>query len=552
MIVPKILRGAFFAAVVTVSISLAAQTVDKRLSPIQTEGGLVAGNVLPSGVKAWLGVPFARPPVGDLRWQPPQPASWKGEWDADRIMPECMQVLRPHNISNYFGEEPTSENCLYMNIWAPPNAAVGQKLPVIVFIYGGGGTIGSSGMALYGGEQVARHGAIFVNFNYRVGILGFMAHPELTKEQNGHSGNYGYLDQNAALKWIHANIEKFGGDPSKVLLMGQSAGARSVTEQIFSPLSKGLFSAAVISSGCSWGGSDAPLAHAEETGVQIQKLLHASGIDDMRQVPADRLIALQTEHQVGVNNEGVQTGGVVDGYFMPNGQIEILKAHQNSDVPIIASSNGDDLDSGRYPLTEATTVEQYKAIAEKMYGANTAEFLKLYPVSSDADVIPTAHRAAEDAGMQAASRGCAELQAQYDKSPTYIDLFTLKNPYTPGVKLADQDTATIGAFHIADIAYWFGTLDTYNIFRSTRTWRPWDHELSDAMMGALIAMARTGSPATAAVPWPAWSAGNQQRAVFGAKIEIEKLDTEGMDWLAAHPAAQVPRTPAPTAAKPMY
>jgi para-nitrobenzyl esterase len=154
--------------------------------------------------------------------------------------------------------------------------------------------------------------------------------------------------------------------------------------------------------------------------------------------------------------------------------------------------------------------------------------------------------------MQAASRGCAELQAQYDKSPTYIDLFTLKNPYTPGVKLADQDTATIGAFHIADIAYWFGTLDTYNIFRSTRTWRPWDHELSDAMMGALIAMARTGSPATAAVPWPAWSAGNQQRAVFGAKIEIEKLDTEGMDWLAAHPAAQVPRTPAPTAAKPMY
>lgn len=544
--------GFHFVAAIAVCSLLMAQTVEKRLAPIQTESGLVAGKVLPSGVKAWLGVPFAKPPVDDLRWKPPQPISWRGVWDADRIMPECMQVLRPHNINNYFGEEPTSENCLYMNIWAPGNAPSDEKLPVIVFIYGGGGTIGSSGMALYSGEQVAKHGAIFVNFNYRVGILGFMAHPELTAEQSGHSGDYGYLDQNAALRWIHANIEKFGGDPSRVLIMGQSAGARSVTEQIFSPLSKGLFSAAVISSGCSWGGSDAPLARAEQTGLKIQELLHASNIEDMRQVPADRLIALQAEHQVGVNNEGVRTSGVVDGYFMPKGQIEILKAHENSDVPIIASSNGDDLDSSRFPLTDATTVEQYQAIAEKMYGANAAEFLKLYPVANDSQVGPMAHRAAEDAGMQAASRGCAELQAQYDKSAAYIDLFTLKNPYTPGVKIADQDTATIGAYHIADIAYWFGTLDTYNMFRSTRTWRPWDRELSDDMMAALIAMARTGSPATAAVPWSAWSAHNQQRVVFDAGIKVEKLDTQGMDWLAAHPAAPVPRAPQPTKAKPMY
>ena len=206
-----------------------AQTVETPVRPIQTSGGLLAGKVLPSGVKAWLGVPFARPPVQDLRWQPPQPINWKGVWNADRKMPECIQVLRPHNINHYFGEEATSEDCLYLNIWAPGNSNPDSKLPVVVYIYGGGNTIGSSGIAIYGGEPVAKSGkAVYVNLNYRVGILGFMVHPELTKEQGGHSGNYAYLDQNAAIKWVHENIAKFGGDPSKVVLMGQSAGAMSV------------------------------------------------------------------------------------------------------------------------------------------------------------------------------------------------------------------------------------------------------------------------------------------------------------------------------------
>jgi para-nitrobenzyl esterase len=533
------------------------QTVVKGVAPIQTTEGLLAGKVLPSGVKAWLGVPFAKPPVDKLRWQPPQPVHWQGVWNADRKMPECIQVLRPHDINNYFGEEATSENCLYMNIWAPPDSHAGANLPVIVFIYGGGFSLGSSGMALYDGEQVAKHGAVFVNFNYRVGILGFMAHPELTKEQGGHSGDYGFLDQNAALKWIQRNIAKFGGDPSKVLLMGQSAGAASVTAQVFSPLSRGLFSEAVMSSGCSWAssgfmGPEPTLAQAEKTGLQIQKLLQASSIGEMRQAPADRILALQQEFQVEADRRGVRTGPIIDGYFTPMSQIDILKAHENSDVPIIASSNGDDLDSNRSALTRATTVAQYKAVARKMYGRNAAAFLALYPVSSDSDVSAMAHRAAEDAGLQGSARHCAQLQAEYDKSPAYIDLFTLKNPYIPGVYIADQDPATIGAYHVADLAYWFGTLDTYNMFRPTRAWRPWDRELSRDMMGALIAFAKTGSPATAAVKWPAWSAADERRVVFGDRIAVEKLDTRGMDWLAAHPAAMVPVPPPPAKAKPYY
>ena len=533
------------------------QTVVRRIAPIQTTGGLLAGEVLPSGVKAWLGIPYAKPPVDDLRWQPPQPMHWLGVWDADRKMPECIQVLRPHDINNYFGEEATSENCLYMNIWAPANSHAGSRLPVIVFIYGGGFTIGSSGMALYDGQQVAKHGAVFVNFNYRLGILGFMAHPDLTREQGGHSGNYGFLDQNAALKWIHRNIARFGGDPSKVALMGQSAGAGSVTAQIFSPLSRGLFSEAVMSSGCTWAssglmGPEPTLAQAEEVGLQIQKLLGASNIEGMRQVPADRILALQQEFQVGANKSGVRTGPIIDGYFTPKSQLEILKAHENSDVPIIASSNGDDLDSNMSPLTKATTVRQYEEIARRMYGDKAAEFLALYPVSSDSQVSAVAHRTAEDAGMQRAARHCGQLQAEYNKSPAYIDLFTLKNPYVPGVKIADQDTTTIGAYHVADLAYWFGTLEAYNIFRLTRDWRPWDHVLSNDMMQALIAFAETGSPATPAVKWPAWSAADERRVVFGDRIAVQKLDTKGMDWLAAHPAARIPVPRLRPGARPYY
>jgi para-nitrobenzyl esterase len=545
------IAGALIAPMVS------GQIVLTRITPIQTTGGLLAGKVLPSGVKAWLGIPYAKPPVDNLRWRPPQPMHWQGVWDADRTMPECIQVLRPHDINNYFGEEATSENCLYMNIWAPPNSHAGANLPVIVFIYGGAYSIGSSGMALYSGKKVAKHGALFVNFNYRVGILGFMAHPELTKEQGGHSGDYGFLDQNAALKWIHENIAQFGGDPSKVLLMGQSAGAGSVTAQIFSPLSRELFSEAVMSSACNWAPRnmmrpEPTLAQAEKVGLQIQKLLHASNIKQMRQMPADRISALQAEFQVGNHRQGVRTGPIIDGYFTPMSQMDILKAHENSRVPIIASSNGDDLDSNMSPLTKAETVAQYQEIARKMYGANTAGFLKLYPVSSNSQVSAMAHRAAEDAGFQGDARRCAQLNAVYNKSPAYIDLFTLKNPYIPGVVLADQDTATIGAYHIADIAYWFGTLQAYNMIRPTRDWRPWDRQLSHDMMEALIAFAKTGDPSTPAFKWPAWSAADQQRVVFGEAIRVERLDTKSMDWLASHPAARVAVPLPPHGATPYY
>jgi para-nitrobenzyl esterase len=509
---------------------------------IQTDSGTVAGRALDSGVKAWLGVPFAKPPVRELRWKEAQPTSWKGVYNADRKMPECIQVLRPHNINHYFGEEATSEDCLYMNIWAPPDATSASRLPVIVFIYGGGGTIGSSGMANYDGEQVAKRGAIFVNFNYRVGILGFMAHPELTKEQGGHSGNYGYLDQTAALKWIQRNIAAFGGDPAKVIISGQSAGAGSVVQQVFSPRAKGLFRGAVMLSGCNYVGSNTPLADAEATGLEIQKRLEVGSLDEMRQIPADRILEAQSEQQVGRSVQGIRTGGVIDGYFMPATKAAILEAHGAADVPIIASFTHDE---GNIALKAAKTVAEYNAAAKEVFGKAADEFLSLYPVAADADVPAMAQEAANDAAGLFNSCACAQLQAKYHKSPTFITVFSRKHPYVPGVQIADQNTATVGAYHTSEVPYYFGTQDAYNMFRPTRNWTPWDRELSQKMTAVLVAFANTGNPSTADVKWPAWSAQSESYVNFGDRIAVETVNRTRLDFMAKNRPVPAPPVAGP-------
>ena len=503
--------------------------------PIVTGSGRISGSRLSSGVRAYLGIPYARAPVGELRWAPPQPMRWNGVWNADRTGPECIQVLRPHDINHYFSEEPSGEDCLYLNVWAPPKASASDKLPVVVFIYGGGGTVGSSGMAVYAGERVAERGAIFVNFNYRVGILGFLAHPELSREQGGHSGNYGYLDQNAALRWVHDNIAAFGGDPAKVLITGQSFGAGSVAAQLFSPLSRGLFRAAAMWSACSFTSTAVPLSEAEKIGVDVQRRLNVSGLGDLRNVPADKILALQEEHQLGANVQGVRLPPTLDGLFWIQDKAATLASHQFNDVPIMAGSNGDDLDSNWSPLTKAGTVPEFREAAEKLYGAQAAEFLKLFPVRSDGDVPRVAHQAARESGFLGQSRSCGELQAKYNQSASYIEVFAHKHSYAPDAKIADQIIATIGAYHTADVPFWFGTLETFNQLRITRQWSAQDRALSDSMMRSLIAFADTGNPATSQVPWPAYSAKQEKFVFFAAGATIESLDPRRMDWLRSHP-----------------
>jgi para-nitrobenzyl esterase len=509
--------------------------------PVTTTAGRIAGTQLQSGVKAYLGIRYASPPTQDRRWRPPQPIKWDDVWVADRKGAECIQVLRPHNINHYFGEEPSGEDCLYLNIWAPATAKAGSKLPVIVFLYGGGGTIGSSGMLIYDGENVALHGAVFVNLNYRVGALGFMAHPELTREQGGHSGNYGYLDQNAALHWIHDNIAAFGGDPSKVLLAGQSFGAGSVAAHLFSPLSQGLFRAAAMWSACNFTTTGPDLSTAEQTGLELQKRLGAANLQQMRFVPADKILAQQAESQVGVSVQGIRTPPLIDGYFTTGDKHALLAAHQVNDVPIMVNSNGDDLDASMDPLTKATTVKEYEDIARQLYGPEAAIFLRYFPVKKDADVPAAAHAAARESGMLKASRVCAQNQARYDRSPAYISLFTHKHPYVPNITIADQNPETVGAYHTADVPYWLDTFDAFNVFRQARNWTDLDRQLSDTMLQSLIALADAGSPDIRQQSWPAWSARNERYLVLGDAIGVEKINTARMDWLAAHSTAAISR-----------
>jgi len=523
-------------------LPIASQVVETPVpgDPVSIDSGAVAGKVLSSGVRAYLGIPFAAPPVGGNRWREPQPVKpWKGVYYAARTMPECIQVLRPHNINHYFGEEPTGEDCLYLNLWAPATARAGANLPVIVYIYGGGNTIGSSGMAIYGGEHVAARGAVFVNFNYRVGALGFMAHPGLTAESPHHqSGNYAHLDQIAALKWIQRNIAKFGGDPAKVVISGQSAGAGAVSLLQASPLAKGLFRGVVAMSGGVWGnnGRGTSLADAEKIGMQVQEALKAKSLDDMRQIPADRILALQEEFQVGARGGAIRVGGAnVDGYLLPKSPAELFAAHQHNDVTAVVGFTHDESSNA---LRAAKNLAEYKAAAKTVYAEFADEFLKLYPASNDAEAREMGLTAAREGMVERGARNWAIAQTTNSSAPVYLFMYSRVHPYIPGVMIADQDTATIGAYHTSDVPYWFGTQDALNLIRPTRKWTGWDRDLSNKMMDTLFALANTGSPSTSAVKWPKWTPASEQLVEFGNTIEVQAMNTPRLAFMAIHGGGQ--------------
>ena len=383
-----------------------AQIVERPIpeDPVVVDGGALSGKLLDSGVRAYFGVPFAAPPVRDLRWREPQPiAPWKGVYHADRKAPECIQVLRRHDINHYFGEEATSEDCLYLNVWASGTAKPGAKLPTIVYIYGGGFTLGSSGMAMYGGEELAKKGMVFVNFNYRVGALGFLAHPELTAELPHHaSGDYGFLDQIAALQWIKRNIAKFGGDPDNVTISGQSAGSASVSALEASPLAKDLFQHGFAMSLSFFDDRLAlpKLADAEKTGL-------ASPEDARRGV--DRGYA----RDAGGQDFGAAKGlpawvrrnrcGFAGGRrLFPAGRCpRRLRCGPSERRP----------DGRRFHARRklersqnAANLGAYIAAAHKLYGDRADKFLDLYPAHDDAEAKIMGNTAAREALVETGTR----------------------------------------------------------------------------------------------------------------------------------------------------
>lgn len=350
-------------------------------------------------------------------------------------------------------------------------------------------------MALYGGESVAKEGAVFVNFNYRVGPLGFMAHPELSAESpHKTSGDYGFLDQIAALKWVKRNIAAFGGDPDNVTIAGQSAGSMSVLTLQASPLAKGLFARAIGMSGALIGGAIPmpTLAAAEQDGVKLAQVLKATSIADLRAMPADRIVVPRVPG-------GPSVGPNQDGYVLPE-PIEAIFAHSaQNDVPLIVGFTHDESFGGLGPVKD---LADYRAKATAHFGAHAAEFLALYPATTDIAARAAARTADRDSTMAVSMDAWATAQTAHGHNRVFSYEFSRAHSYAPGVTFPDLDPATAGAYHTSEVPFWLGTLDSFNRYRPTRAWTTADRAFGHAMTISLVAFARTGDPATADLHWP--------------------------------------------------
>ena len=509
-----------------------AQVVERPVpgDPVALDSGKVAGKLLESGVRAYLGVPYAAPPTGAMRWREPQPVKpWSGVFNADRFAPECIQILRPHNINHYFGEEATSEDCLYLNLWIPPTATHESRLPVVVWIYGGGLSIGSAGMANYSGEGLARKDVVYVSVGYRVGALGFMAHPELTAESPLHaSGNYGYLDQVAALQWIQKNISRFGGDPARVTVMGQSAGAGSAFSLQASPAARGLFHRIVgMSGGGLRFGADLPTQQeAEKSGLELEKALGVDSLEALRNVPADRILAAQAEFQLGGTAGTVRFRPNVDAHFMPRQPREVFAAGEQNDVPLLLGFTRDESSND---LRSAKSVAEFREAANKYFGEQSSKFLKLYP-ATEKNLREVGAQAARDGGMATSMRSWAYGQMSKGRQPVYLYMFSHPHSYAPDVKFADLNPQLAGAYHSSEIPFFLLTLDAYNRIRTTRAWTEKDRALAATMSDVLAAFANNGNPQTASLRLPRFDAKREQLTEFDDEIEVISFDKSRMSF----------------------
>jgi para-nitrobenzyl esterase len=530
---PSIRIQAVAICLTLLSFSARAQIVEAPApgDPVATDSGRIAGKLLSSGVRGYFGVPFAAPPVGELRWREPQSVRpWQGVYNADRFAPECIQILRPHNINHYFGEEATSEDCLYLNIWAPPATASNAKAPVIVWIYGGALSIGSAAMPNYGGENLARKGVIYVTVGYRLGAFGFMAHPELTASSPfAASGNYGYLDQIAALQWVQRNIGQFGGDPTRVTIMGQSAGAGSTFSLQVSPLANGLFHRIV---GMSGGGlraaTDPPTQkEAEGAGLELQRALKVSSLSELRDTPADRILAMQAEFQLGGTSGVVRFSPNLDAYFMPRSPRQVFAAGEQHDVALLIGFTRDESSND---LRAADTVEDFRTAADRYFGPRSAEFLRLYPTNGSIGEVGAA--AARDGGMATSIRNWALAHMKKARAPAYIYMYSHPHSYAPEATFADLNPRTAGAYHSSDVPFFLLTLDVYNRIRRMRAWTAYDRQLADQMSDVLIAFAASGNPRTEAIPFPQFDVEHERLLEFGDPIRIVAFNKARMEFLA--------------------
>ena len=462
-------------------------------APVKVERGLLQGT-LEDGLTVYRGVPFAAPPAGDLRWRAPQPAAkWEGVRQAAKFGPQCVQAMG--NPSDAAQGPGMSEDCLYLNVWTPAERA-NNRIPVLVWIYGGGFNAGATSIPTYSGERLAKKGVVLVSIAYRVGLLGFLAHPNLSAEAKNHvSGNYGLLDMIAGLQWVQKNIAAFGGDPHRVTIFGESAGGIAVSMLCASPLAKGLFHGAISQSGGSFGpprpttmpGENMKrLADAERSGQAYVTGAGASSIAELRKLSADQLPA-------GGRGQGM-AWPIIDGWVIPDDQYKLYDAKRYNDTPILVGYNSDEGASFSPPRTP----EDYAAAAKARYGPFAETLLKAYPTDSKT-VSKTARDLTRDAAFGWHTWIWARLQAKTGKSKVFYYFFD-QHPDYP----ADSPRAGYGSPHGAEVPYVFQHLDTSNP-QTTKQ----DVAISEAMATYWTNFAKRGDPSGEGVPaWPAFSDGN--------------------------------------------
>lgn len=478
---------------------------------VQVANGTLEGTIAASGIHEFKGVPFAAAPVGALRWQAPQPVpNWTNARPAKQFGPRAMQLPLFGDMN--FRSDGVSEDCLFLNVWTPAKTGR-EKLPVLVYFYGGGFVAGDGSEPRYDGESMARRGIVAVTVNYRLGVFGFLAHPELSQESRNHaSGNYGLLDQSAALRWVQQNIAAFGGDPKQVTIAGESAGSISVSAQMASPLSKGLFARVIGESGSLLASGTAPqsLAEAEKTGVAFATNLGATSLAALRALPAQQL--LEATGKPG----SARFGSAVDGYFFAKPPLATFAAGEQAHVPLLVGWNSQEMSYQFLLGPEKPTLENYTKALQKLYGDRAAEVQKLYPAATDADVEQTANALASDRFLAYSTWKWADMQLQTGGQPVYRYLYARPRPaMTPemgnataglagGVLKQAADAPKVplakGAVHSAEIEYALGNLGTNKVY----AWTPDDHKVSATMQSYFANFIKTGNPNGAGLPtWPA-------------------------------------------------
>ena len=461
---------------------------------ISIEGGQIEG-VIEDSITVFRGIPFAAPPVGDLRWKAPQPVNkWDGIKKADKFAPACPQ--RNMNPSE------TSEDCLYLNIWTPAKLT-NEKLPVMVWIYGGGFALGSTSYPVYNGGQLAKMGVVFVSIAYRVGPLGFMAHPELTAGSENHvSGNWGLLDQIAGLRWIQRNIEAFGGNPAKVTIFGESAGGISVSMLCASPLAAGLFRGAISQS----GGSFAPACENREGGDCIQLLSGAEklGLEFMKRMGASSLAELRNiTPEKWQNDPSSQMGGfwpVVDNYVITDDQYKLYETGKYNDVNVIIGTNSDE--GSMFLVGSNASADEYIQYVKSRFGPMAEKILEVYPVDPVTGTYRPLANLFRETAFAWPSWTWARLQTMTGKSKVFVYYFDQSDaePIFPNA------TIPIGASHASEIAYVFRHVDQNTSVKPTDEQKA----LSEMMAKYWTNFAKYGDPNAEGLPaWPTFKDGEE-------------------------------------------